>query len=486
MKHTSAVRRTTSMIVPRASWLAVMSRKQSSSAPAASYARACSTGARVAQVHEVHALDDAAVGHCLGEVEAAIVQCAAGDDAFDPGLAGQRVDVGDVRHPAAGDHRDRDFGSERGGRLDITAFQQAVAADIGEQECGDAGILEPVTEFGDRDGRDVGPALGRDETVARIDCDDDLAGMRGGGFTHEIRVLECGSADHDAADAHIDPALDRGAVADAAAELNLARKAREDRGDRATIDRFAGECGIKIDDVEVSRARLCKGFGLRCGVLAIDGGAGHIPFGQTDDLTGLEVDGGKTITGSTSESVRAMPSHSAGSFRVELHPGEIVAADRGGDRAAMFGRGEHPLATIGEAVQEIGLARLDQRVGDDRNDIVPAHMGDTDIAGGQLADGTAKPAQALVRAQFLTGLRQQLHTDADAKKGAASLSTRWSSASTMPGIARSPEAQAPNAPTPGRTMRSAFSTASGSAVTATSAAPAALSALWTEWRLPAP
>ncbi len=36
MKQTSAVRRTTSMMVPRASWLAEMSRKHSSSAPAAS------------------------------------------------------------------------------------------------------------------------------------------------------------------------------------------------------------------------------------------------------------------------------------------------------------------------------------------------------------------------------------------------------------------------------------------------------------------
>ena len=36
MKHCSAVRRTTSSSVPRSSWLAVMSRKQSSSAPAAS------------------------------------------------------------------------------------------------------------------------------------------------------------------------------------------------------------------------------------------------------------------------------------------------------------------------------------------------------------------------------------------------------------------------------------------------------------------
>ena len=36
MKQASAVRRTTSRMMPRFSWLAVMSRKQSSSAPAAS------------------------------------------------------------------------------------------------------------------------------------------------------------------------------------------------------------------------------------------------------------------------------------------------------------------------------------------------------------------------------------------------------------------------------------------------------------------
>src|SRR5678816_1152041 len=55
MKQASAVRRTTSKMVSRFSWLAVMSRKVSSSAPAAI--------AGVAQVDEVHALDDAAVLH---------------------------------------------------------------------------------------------------------------------------------------------------------------------------------------------------------------------------------------------------------------------------------------------------------------------------------------------------------------------------------------------------------------------------------------
>ena len=43
-KMRSAVRLTTSRMVSRFSWLAVMSRNVSSSAPAASYTAACSTG----------------------------------------------------------------------------------------------------------------------------------------------------------------------------------------------------------------------------------------------------------------------------------------------------------------------------------------------------------------------------------------------------------------------------------------------------------
>ncbi len=64
MKQASAVRRTTSRMVPRFSWLAVMSRNVSSSAPAASYAIAASHRiAGIAQIDEIDALDDAAVLH---------------------------------------------------------------------------------------------------------------------------------------------------------------------------------------------------------------------------------------------------------------------------------------------------------------------------------------------------------------------------------------------------------------------------------------
>jgi hypothetical protein len=72
------------------------------------------------------------------------------------------------------------------------------------------------------------------------------------------------------------------------------------------------------------------------------------------------------------------------------------------------------------------------------------------------------------------------------RNGVPSLRTRRSSASTMPGTARSAAAQAPYAPTPGKTIRSALATASASAVTIRSVQPAVRSAFSTECRLPAP
>ena len=81
MKQASAVRCTTSSRVPRSSWLAVMSRKQSSSAPG----RVIGLGrldriAGIAQVDEVHALDDAAVLHVEAGDEADLEHEPAGNE----------------------------------------------------------------------------------------------------------------------------------------------------------------------------------------------------------------------------------------------------------------------------------------------------------------------------------------------------------------------------------------------------------------------
>jgi hypothetical protein len=66
--------------------------------------------------------------------------------------------------------------------------------------------------------------------------------------------------------------------------------------------------------------------------------------------------------------------------------------------------------------------------------------------------------------------------------------TRSSMASKRPGRARRPARQSAKAPTPGRTMREARRMVSGSAETATGAAPVSSAMRWklfrAEWRLP--
>ena len=52
-------------------------------------------------------------------------------------------DVVDRRQAAAGDHGDRRAGGERCGRLEVQSFENAVAVDVGVDDGGDAGILEP-------------------------------------------------------------------------------------------------------------------------------------------------------------------------------------------------------------------------------------------------------------------------------------------------------------------------------------------------------
>ena len=74
MKICSAVRRTTSSMMSRPSWLAVMSRNTSSSAPSFSYRAATSTGSpasrrftKVRALHHAPAVDIETGNHTLGE-----------------------------------------------------------------------------------------------------------------------------------------------------------------------------------------------------------------------------------------------------------------------------------------------------------------------------------------------------------------------------------------------------------------------------------
>ncbi len=205
----------------------------------------------------------------------------------------QHMNFGNALHPAAGNDRDAHRARQIDRRLDIAAFQQPVAPDIGEQQSRHARILEAARHVDHFDGRDIGPALGGDEAVARIDRDDDATGEIARGRADQLGIFQRSGADHHARDAEIEPALDPRAVANAAAQLHMAGEALDDRAHGLAIDRFAGERAVEIDDVEMLRARFGKQHRLRGGIVTIDGRAVHIALGQADDLAALQIDRGE-------------------------------------------------------------------------------------------------------------------------------------------------------------------------------------------------
>ena len=144
---------------------------------------------------------------------------------------------------------------ERDGGVEVEAFEHAVAGDVGVDDRGDAGILEALrnVERGEfatsspslrprpcRRGRRARPRSGP-EKLSR-------------GFLDQRRIAHRGGADNDAGDAFAEPALDVGAVANAAAKLHRDFHRREDALDRGGVHRPPGEGAIEIDDVQILEA----------------------------------------------------------------------------------------------------------------------------------------------------------------------------------------------------------------------------------------
>ena len=72
------------------------------------------------------------------QVEPPVIKRPAGNHTFDP-LARelhQRVDIGEILDPAAGDYRNLHLPRQAHGRVDIDALEQSVATDIGKQQAG--------------------------------------------------------------------------------------------------------------------------------------------------------------------------------------------------------------------------------------------------------------------------------------------------------------------------------------------------------------
>src|SRR6266567_367149 len=269
MKQASAVRRTTSSMVPRFSWVAVMSRKHSSSAPAASYAIAASTGSPASRrstkltplttrpsltsrqgitrtLNMCQLLGGARVadqGEGIRRLEPAVIERTAGDRAgkFFGARRQHRLDVLDRGEAAGGDHGNGDGIGQRDGRIEVQALQQAITRNVGEDDGGNAGILKTLRDFEHRHLRGLGPAFDGDLAVAGIEPDRDAAGEFFRSHLHQLRIAHRGGADDDAADALFEPGFDGGEIANAATELHRNLDHLQHALDGLRVDWLAGK-----------------------------------------------------------------------------------------------------------------------------------------------------------------------------------------------------------------------------------------------------
>eukprot|EP01013_Petalomonas_cantuscygni_P006559 TRINITY_DN1766_c0_g1_i1.p1 TRINITY_DN1766_c0_g1~~TRINITY_DN1766_c0_g1_i1.p1 ORF type:complete len:530 (-),score=65.53 TRINITY_DN1766_c0_g1_i1:791-2380(-) len=229
------------------------------------------------------------------QIQPAIIKRPTGDHAFYTvlGKLAEHMDIIQALDPAAGNHRNIDASRQIDRGFDIATSKHAVPANIGEQDRGNTCVLEPAGEIADADVRDIGPALGRDHAVARVDSNNDAAFIFFRHILDEIRVLERCGADHQPGDAQLKPAFDRLAIADTTAELDIAGKAGDDALYRFRILRRSGECTVKIDDVYMLGSGGGKHAGLFSRIIAIDGGTVHIAFGEAHDFARFEINGRK-------------------------------------------------------------------------------------------------------------------------------------------------------------------------------------------------
>src|SRR6185312_10630985 len=177
-----------------------------------------------------------------------------------------RLDVFDRGETARGDDGNGNGIGQRNGRVEIEALQEAVAGDIGEDDGGDAGILKAFGDFECRDLRGLGPAFDRDLAVARIEADGHAAGKFFRGALDQLGIAHrCGTDDHPR-DALVEPGFHGPEIADAATELHRHADDLQHRLDSLRIDRLARKGAVEIDHMQVFKALRREAPGLRRGI----------------------------------------------------------------------------------------------------------------------------------------------------------------------------------------------------------------------------
>ena len=168
--------------------------------------------------------------------------------------------------------------------------QHAVGGDVGDDEAGAAGAVEPVEGLVELAALRR-PAAGGEPGAADVEADGDPVAVGGDDLLAPLRALEGGGADVDPAAAGGQRPLEGLVVADAAGQLHLHAQVGDDLGDDLGVAALA-EGGVEVDQVDP----------LRAGVLPALGGGPRVPehllraeptLDQLDRLAAGDVDGGQ-------------------------------------------------------------------------------------------------------------------------------------------------------------------------------------------------
>ena len=170
------------------------------------------------------------------------------------------------------------------------SFQHAVAIYIGIDHGRNADVFEAAGDVERGQRRCFRPAFDRDLAVARVQPHRDPAGIGAGGSFDERRIAHGRGADDHTRDALIQPGVDGGAIADAAAELHRDFHRRNDSFHRRGVDRLTSERAVEIDQVQIGEALLRKGARLRRRIAAEHRRARHVALLQTHGLAILQID----------------------------------------------------------------------------------------------------------------------------------------------------------------------------------------------------
>src|SRR5579864_730668 len=285
--RTSAVRRTTVSMMPRPSWLAVISRKTTSSAPSRSYAAASSTGSPASRrltkrvplttrpfLTSRHAMTRrASISRPGGaasrrrrlpgrrqevfQAHAPFVERAADDDALEPCRfePSEAPHVVRRRHAAREDHRDPDGGEDALERRRVGPAHQAVPLRVGVDDPAHARLHDAGRCLSYGEVACFGPPLRNDAAVTRVERRRDAVAEAPARLAEQSRVAHRGRAEDHPCGPGSKQAFDRGKVPHPATHLDRYRRRGQDPPHRIGIARPSRERTVEIHDVEPGRPR---------------------------------------------------------------------------------------------------------------------------------------------------------------------------------------------------------------------------------------